>query len=275
MADQGGEGLISRLEGGVLRLTIDRPDVGNAITPALREELIAELGRAGDDLAVRAVLLTATGDRHFCTGADLRAARPAGPDRPDGAPQRAVGELAAALRNGAQRLIAAVLDCPRPIVAAVNGTAAGLGANLALACDLVLAAESASFIQVFVRRGLAPDAGTAFLLPRLVGTARAKQLVFFGDDLSAADAERIGIVNRVVAHDALDKTVTELAGRLAALPPIQLSISKRLLNQSFSVSMAEALEFEDVAQALNFSSADTAEAMLAFVQKRDPRFSGE
>ena len=147
---------------------------------------------------MRAVVLTATGTG-FCAGADLRGARRAG--RASGI----AGDVARMIRLGAQRLIAAVLDCEKPVIAAVNGTAAGIGAHLAFACDLVLAAESARFIEVFVRRGLVPDGGGAYLLPRLIGPQRAKELMFFGDALPAADAERLGLVNRVVPADELDE----------------------------------------------------------------------
>jgi 2-(1,2-epoxy-1,2-dihydrophenyl)acetyl-CoA isomerase len=156
----------------------------------------------------------------------------------------------------------------------VNGVAAGAGCNLALGCDLVIASDRARFSEIFSKRGLSVDFGGSWLLPRLVGMHKAKELVFLAEIIDAAEADRIGLVNRVVPHDELDATVREIAGRLAALPPVQLSVSKRLLNQSLSVSMADALEFEDVAQVLNFQSADTAEAVAAFVEKRPPKFTG-
>ncbi|MFD8822894.1 enoyl-CoA hydratase/isomerase family protein, partial [Streptomyces sp. NPDC059605] len=170
-------------DNGVLLITLNRPEAMNAITPDQRERVISLLLEASADPAVRAVVLTATG-RGFCAGADLRGAATTG--------ERVPGDVARTIRLGAQRLIAAVLDCEKPVVAAVNGTAAGLGAHLAFACDLVLAAESAKFIEVFVRRGLVPDAGGAYLLPRLIGPQRAKELMFFGDSLPAAEAERLG-----------------------------------------------------------------------------------
>ena len=177
-----------RVEGGIAWLTLNRPDAGNALTPAQRNRLIALLEEASADLAVRVVVIGAEG-RHFCTGADLRADRSAGAPLPDGAPERPTGSVARMIASGAQRLVAAVLDCEKPVIAAVGGTAAGIGAHLALASDLVIAAEEARFIEVFVRRGIIPDGGGAYLLPRLVGLHRAKELVFFGDDLSAADDE--------------------------------------------------------------------------------------
>ena len=150
------------------------------------------------------MVLTATGDG-FCTGADLRAGRRPAPPRPEGAPDRIMGDASRMIRRGAQRLISAVLDCEKPVVGAVNGTAAGIGAHLAFACDLVVAAEGARFIEVFVRRGISPDGGGAYLLPRLIGLQKAKELIFFGDDLHAADAAALGLVNRVVPRDQLER----------------------------------------------------------------------
>jgi 2-(1,2-epoxy-1,2-dihydrophenyl)acetyl-CoA isomerase len=146
--------------------------VKNAISPDQRDRVIALLGEASADLGVRAVVLGHTGDA-FCTGADLRAPRPPAP-RPDDAPKRGHGEVAKMIRDGAQQLVAAVLDCEKPVIAAVNGTAAGIGAHIALACDLVVAAEGVRFIEVFVRRGLVPDGGGAYLLPRMVGMRRPR-----------------------------------------------------------------------------------------------------
>jgi 2-(1,2-epoxy-1,2-dihydrophenyl)acetyl-CoA isomerase len=166
-------------------------------------------------------------------------------------------------------------DLPKPTIAAVNGAAVGAGCNLALGCDLIVAADTARFSEIFARRGLSLDFGGSWVLPRLIGLHKAKELAFLADVISAEEAERFGIVNRVVPAADLEKVVDELAHRIAAQPPVQVSITKKLLNQSLSVSMAEALEFEDVAQSLAFSSRDTAEAMLAFVEKREPKFTGE
>lgn len=257
-------GLLAERDGAVLRLTIDRPDAANAITSDVREAMIVALEDAGTDLAVRAVLLAATGSRHFCTGADLRATRPA----------PVAGDVGATLRAGAQRLIAAVLDCPKPVVAAVNGTAAGLGANLALACDLVVAGESARFIQIFVRRGIVPDAGSAFLLPRLVGLAKAKELVLFGDDLAAAEALAVGLVNRVVSDGEVLAAASDWATRLAEGPTVALGLAKRLLNDSLQSDRATAFAAEADAQELASGSADFAEGLAAFAARRKPEFRG-
>ncbi|NUS27696.1 MAG: enoyl-CoA hydratase/isomerase family protein, partial [Streptomyces sp.] len=199
--------VLHTVAGQVLTLTLNRPEALNAVTPDQRDLLIRLLADASADPGTRAVVITGTG-RGFCAGADLRGGTASG--------ERVAGDVARVIRLGAQRLVAAVLDCEKPVIAAVNGTAAGLGAHLALACDLVLAAESAKFIEVFVRRGLVPDGGGAYLLPRLVGLQRAKELMFFGDALTAAVAERLGLVNRVVPDGELTKTAAEWAARLAA-----------------------------------------------------------
>jgi 2-(1,2-epoxy-1,2-dihydrophenyl)acetyl-CoA isomerase len=166
-------------------------------------------------------------------------------------------------------------EIPKPTIAAVNGVAVGAGCNLGLGCDLIIASDAARFSEIFARRGLSLDGGGSWLLPRLVWLHKAKELAFLAEVISAREAERYGIVNRVVPAAELQKVVDDLAHRIAAQPPIQLSITKKLLNQSFSVSMAEALEFEGVAQSLAFLSKDTREAILAFVEKRDPKFTGE
>ncbi|MFL4949796.1 enoyl-CoA hydratase/isomerase family protein [Streptomyces sp. MMS24-I31] len=249
----------------VTRITLDRPEALNALTPEQRERIIGLLARASADPEVRAVVLTGTG-RGFCAGADLRGGAAAG--------ERVSGDVARTLRLGAQRLIAAVLDCEKPVLAAVNGTAAGLGAHLALACDLVLAAESARFIEVFVRRGLVPDGGGAYLLPRLVGPQRAKELMFFGDALTAADAERLGLVNRVVADGELDRASRDWAARLAAGPTRALALTKQLVNASLDADRATAFAAEAAAQEINMTTADAQEGLRSFVERRSPGFRG-
>ncbi|MFI9822876.1 enoyl-CoA hydratase/isomerase family protein [Streptomyces sp. NPDC052013] len=249
----------------VARITLNRPETLNALTPDLRERLIALLADASADPDVRAVVLTGTG-RGFCAGADLRTAAPAGPPAP--------GDVARTLRRGAQRLIAAVLDCEKPVIAAVNGTAAGLGAHLAFACDLVLAARSARFIEVFVRRGLVPDAGGAYLLPRLVGPQRTKELMFFGDALTAAGAERLGLVNRVVPDEDLARTAHEWSARLATAPTRALTLTKQLVNASLDTDRAAAFAAEATAQELNMATQDAQEGLAAFAARRSPEFRG-
>jgi 2-(1,2-epoxy-1,2-dihydrophenyl)acetyl-CoA isomerase len=259
---------------GVARLTLNRPASGNALTAVQRESLIACLAEASADAGIRAVVLTGAGDRHFCTGADLSAppAKPAEP--PAGMPEHPAGTVARALTNGAQRLISAVLDCEKPVIAAVNGTAAGLGCHLAYACDLVLAAESAKFIEIFSRRGLVVDAAGAYLLTRLIGPQRAKELIFFGDDLPAADAARLGLVNRVVPADKLAATAADWASRLAAGPTLALGLGKRLVNHALDTDRAGCLAEEALAAEVNMFSEDGQEGLRAFLERRTPRFQG-
>lgn len=252
-------------QGGVSWITLNRPEVMNAVTWEQRERIIGLLGSASEDPAVRAVVLTATG-RGFCAGADLRASPTAG--------DRLPGDVARMIRLGAQRLIGAVLDCEKPVIAAVNGAAAGIGAHLAFACDLVLAAEDARFTEVFVRRGLVPDGGGAYLLPRLIGPQRTKELMFFGDALPAHDAERLGLVNRVVPADALEETARTWANRLAAGPTRALAMTKQLVNASLDTDRATSFAAEAAAQELTMTTRDAAEGVAAFRERRRPRFEG-
>ncbi|WTF40030.1 enoyl-CoA hydratase-related protein [Streptomyces cyaneofuscatus] len=251
---------------GVSWITLNRPEAMNAVTWGQRERVIALLADASADPAVRAVVLTATG-RGFCAGADLRGA-------PAQTRERAPGDVARTIRLGAQRLIAAVLDCEKPVIAAVNGTAAGIGAHLAFACDLVLAADTARFIEVFVRRGLVPDGGGAYLLPRLVGPQRAKELMFFGDALTAADAERMGLVNRAVPEAELAGLAASWAGRLACGPTRAIALTKQLVNDSFTADRATAFAAEAAAQEINMTTRDANEGVASFVERRTPEYRG-
>lgn len=257
--------IVHTISGQVAYLTLNRPEALNAITPAQRDRLITLLGEASADPAIRAVVLTGTG-RGFCAGADLRGGGSSG--------ERVAGDVTRTIRLGAQRLIAAVLDCEKPVIAAVNGTAAGLGAHLALACDLVLAAESAKFIEVFVRRGLVPDGGGAYLLPRLLGPQRAKELMFFGDAVTATDAERLGLVNRVVPDGELEKTSREWAERLATGPTRALALTKQLVNASLDSDRATAFAAEAAAQEINMTTEDAREGVASFVERRSPEYRG-
>lgn len=264
----------AEIDGGIARVTIDRADAGNSLTGEMRDHLADTFDDLSAALGVRAIVLTGAGDRHFCTGAGLGGATAPQPPRPEGAPDRALGDVARLIRRGWQRLVASVLDCEKPVVAAVNGTAAGGGANLVLACDLVVMADSARLIEVFVKRGIIPDAGGCYLLPRIVGPQRAKQLMFLGDDLSAADCERWGIANRVVPAAELGATVDELAARLASGPTKAIAMTKRLVNRSTESSRHSAFEEEAYAQELVTATADAAEGIEAFSERRSPSFRG-
>jgi 2-(1,2-epoxy-1,2-dihydrophenyl)acetyl-CoA isomerase len=268
------EQVLHQLEDGVSWITLNRPEVRNAMTPDQRERVIALLDEASSSLEVRAVVLGATGEG-FCTGADLRSGQSRqSPARPAGAPERISGEAARMIRRGAQRLISALLDCEKPVVAAVNGTAAGIGAHMAFACDLVVAASGARFIEVFVRRGISPDGGGAYLLPRLVGLQKAKELVFFGDDLSADEAVAMGLVNKVVPREELESTVAALAHRLAEGPTKAISMAKWLLNRSLDSDRRTAFDEEAWAQEMVVATVDASEGMRAFAERRTPEFKG-
>ena len=248
-------------EGGVATLTIDRPRVRNAITSAgwdALHDLFDELAR---DDAVRVVVLTGAGE-DFCSGADVGGdPRDREGHRLDG--MRAVG-----------RACQTLFSLPKPTIARVDGVAAGAGLNMALACDFVLASDRSRFSEIFARRGLNIDFGGSFLLPRIVGMQRAKELVLLADVIDAARALEMGLVNRVVPSGELDALVEEFASKLMAGPPIALATSKKLLNQSFTSTLDEALDAEGIGQAYQFTTRDTVEAMTAFVEKRDPNFEG-
>ena len=255
--------VLHSVENGICRIVLNRPEVANAIAAAQREAIIELLEQAERNPEVRVVILASNG-RHFCSGADIEAIT--GSFR--------AGEAMQRIMKGAQRLIAAVLDCGKPVIAAVQGTAAGLGAHLAFACDMVIAAEEAGFIEIFVQRGLTVDAGGAYLLPRLVGVQKTKELVFFGDKVLAREAHSLGLVNRVVAGAELDSTVNALAGRLASGPTTAISLAKRLINKSLETDRGNAFLEEAMAQEVNSRTEDATEGVKAFVERRLPQFKG-
>jgi len=196
------------------------------------------------------------------------------PPKPDGAPDRAQGDVARGIATGWQRVVAAVLDCEKVVIAAVNGTAAGAGMHLALACDIVVMAESAKLVPVFVRRGIAPDAAGAYLLTRLVGPHVAKRLYLFGDDVSAGDAHRLGLVGAVVPADKVLAAAHELAARLAAGPTRTLAATKRLVNHGLDQSRESALAEEASVQEAVMTTEDAQEGVRAFIERREPTFRG-
>ncbi|MFF5762896.1 enoyl-CoA hydratase/isomerase family protein [Streptomyces tanashiensis] len=270
--------VLHTVENGVSWITLNRPEAMNAVTWDQRERIIALLAEASADPDVRCVVVTATG-RGFCAGADLRGAPAAGGRSERGVPPAegrgsVAGDVARMIRLGAQRFIGAVMDCEKPVIAAVNGTAAGIGAHLAFACDLVLAADSARFIEVFVRRGLVPDGGGAYLLPRLIGPQRAKELMFFGDAVGAAEAKELGLVNRVVPADELAKTARDWAERLAQGPTRALALTKQLVNASLDVDRSTAFAAEATAQEINMTTRDAQEGVASFVERREARYEG-
>jgi 2-(1,2-epoxy-1,2-dihydrophenyl)acetyl-CoA isomerase len=267
------EELLSRIEDGVLWLTINRADAGNAIPYYVRDRLIEHFVDANTNLAVRAVVITAAGEKHFCTGADLRT-RPPAPPKPESAPDMVVGTAINIMRTGFQHLMEVIQDCQKPVLCSLNGTAAGGGVMLALASDLIVAADHARLIHVFVRRGLIPDGGVAYLLPRLVGLHKAKELVFFGDDLPASEAERLGIVNKVVPGAELDATTREWATRLASGPTKAIGWSKQLLNSALDVDRTSLLVTEAMLVEINGHTLDGKEGVASFMERRPSEFKG-
>jgi 2-(1,2-epoxy-1,2-dihydrophenyl)acetyl-CoA isomerase len=255
---------------GIARIVLDRPHRRNALGPPERERLIALLRDAGASHDVRVVVISAVGPA-FCAGGDLRTG--AGATGQNTAQTRIAGDTGTAVRS-AQALIAAVLDCPKPVIASVNGVAAGLGAQLALAADFVIASTAARFAELFMTRGIVPDAGAAYLLPRILGLHRAKQLLLLGADLSPSDAERLGVVYRLVEPQDLEATVDELAHRLANGPTIAIGLAKRLLNTSVDDDRRGAFDREELAVAVNVSTEDSAEGLRSFAEKRAPVFRG-
>lgn len=247
----------------IATITLDRPDALNALTVAMKGELLAAFRSIARDRSVRSVVLTGAG-RAFCAGQDLRERL-----EPGAAP------LAVELRERYNPIIRAMRTLDQPIVGAINGVAAGAGASLAFACDIRIAAEGASFLLAFGRIGLVPDSGATWLLPRLVGPAKAAELALLGDPLSAADAERFGLVARVVPADALAEAARDTATRLAALAPKALGLTKRALERSWNIGLDEALEDEAHRQGIAGAAADHAEGLAAFREKRPPRFTGE
>ena len=247
----------------VATLTLDRPDALNSLTVPLKEELLATFRRLARDREVRAVVLTGAG-RAFCAGQDLRERL-----EPGAAP------LATELRERYNPLILAMRTIEKPIVGAINGVAAGAGAALAFACDIRIAAEGAIFVLAFGRVGLVPDSGATWFLPRLVGGAKAAELAFIGESLSAADAERFGLVAGVVPAESLLDEARALAIRLAAGAPRALALTKRALNRSWDATLEESLEYEAYLQGIAGATDDHREGLAAFVEKRPPRFSGE
>ncbi|WP_286134763.1 enoyl-CoA hydratase-related protein [Mycobacterium sp. UM_Kg1] len=262
-------GLAVRNDGAVRWLVLDRPEAGNSVTRAMQQGLIDNLAAASSDPDIRAVVFTASGDRHFCTGPNL--------SDPNMRPsrERIAGDAARILRTGSQAVVSALLDCEKPVICALNGVAAGVGASMVLACDLVVAVQSARLLEIFVRRGLAPDGGAAYLLARKLPFNVAKRLILFGEELSAAEAHRIGLVNEVVADGAeLETLVTEWAERLAAGPTRAIAAAKQMLNQALDVDRSVAFQTEALLVEQVAGTADVAEGMAAFTQRRDPRFDG-
>jgi 2-(1,2-epoxy-1,2-dihydrophenyl)acetyl-CoA isomerase len=265
--------LVVERDGGVLRLTINRPESSNSIPYYVRDRLIEQFRSAHSDVAVRCVVLTAAGDRHFCTGSDLRIRPPMAP-KPEGAPDMVVGSASYLMRSGFQALMESIQDCQKPVILALNGTAAGGGAMLTLAADLVIASDTARVVDVFGKQALIPDGGFLYLLPRIVGMHKAAQLVFLGETIGADELADLGIVNKVVPAAELRGATDEWAERLAAKPTKVLGWAKKLMHDATENPRVATLEAEATYIELNLGTEDGKERMAAMMEKREPTWRG-
>lgn len=254
-------------------ITINNPDKGNAVSPGMRDRMTGLFESLNGQFDARAVVLTATGQKLFCPGADISVGREYA-QRPDDAPALAVGEPRRMMLRGQHPLMSSILDCELPVIAAVNGTAAGMGVHLALMCDLVLMADHAKFIEVFARRGLIPDAMGTWILPRLIGPMKTKELMFFADDIPADYALELGLCNKVVSGEELISSAMEWAVRLATGPTKAHMFTKWLVNRSLDVDRRTITEEESWAVELNNGTLDAQEGVNSFRERRDPNWRG-
>ena len=248
---------------GVGRITLNRPDKYHSFVRKMALQLQDALGKCNEDKTVRAILITATG-KAFCAGQDLgEATDPNGPN------------LTQMVQEHYNPIIRKIRNIEKPVVAAVNGVAAGAGASIALACDIVVATESATFIQAFSKIGLIPDSGGTFFLPRLVGMQKAAALMMTAEPVSAKDAEAMGMIYKVFSDESFKEESWKLVSKLAGMPTKGLGLTKRLLNASYFNNLEQQLDMEDKCQTIAGNTADFKEGIEAFFEKRKPNFKGE
>lgn len=257
------ETILYNIEDGALTITLNRPDVLNAFNSKMGVELLDALKKAERDAAVRAIVITGAG-RAFSSGEDLKARQAEG-----------ITEFGSTLRERYNPIVLKLRNIEKPILASVNGVAAGAGCSLALACDMRIASDKASFLEAFVRVGLVLDSGASFFLPRLVGMGKAAEMAFLGDSIKADEALALGLVNRVVPHDNLEAATKELVARLAASPTKAIGLMKRALNRALTSELVDVLEYETYAQEAAGSTEDHKEGMAAFLEKRPAKFLGK
>jgi 2-(1,2-epoxy-1,2-dihydrophenyl)acetyl-CoA isomerase len=258
------ETILYQLDGGVLTITLNRPESYNACNEQLTTDLQAALREAEKDPAVRAIILTGAG-KAFCSGQDLKEAPAPGSKR----------SLADSLQRRYNPIIRKLVAMPKPIIAALNGVAAGAGCSLALACDLRIAAEGASLLQAFINIGLVPDSGSSYFLARMVGYSRAFEIATLGEKIPAALALELGLVNRVVPAESLMEEARTLAGRYAAGPTKAYGYIKKMLHRAAHTSLDDALDYEVFMQEAAGRTSDYGEGVKAFVEKRKAEFRGE
>ncbi len=252
--------LIVETSEGVATLTLNRPQARNALDLTMRRELVDALDEIERDPSARAVILTGAGG-HFCAGGDVKSMQPGS--------AAAEGRARVAALNV---LVTRLVEFPRPVIAMVDGFAVGAGCNLALCCDLIVASDRAKFGEVFAKIGLVPDGGGSWLLPRVVGLARAKELIFTADIVDAAEAARIGLVNRVVPAAELVSVTRALATRIAKGPTKALAMAKHMVNRAASTDLTAALDVEAFSQAIAITGDEHREGLAAFFEKRAPKF---
>jgi enoyl-CoA hydratase/carnithine racemase len=258
--------LLYEVKDGIATFTLNRPERLNALGDTLRDDLLDAVMRTAVDPEVRVMVITGAG-KGFCAGGDVKAMNE---NRETGRERPIIDKIA----PSRDQTLLAMRDAPQPIIAAVNGAAAGAGMNLALACDIRIASTAAKFSQAFVKRGLHPDWGGTYFLPRVVGMAKACELIFTGDLIEAPEALGLGLVSRVVSPEELMPTVHELARKIAAGPPLAIRLAKRALYHNADCDLRQALEFETFAQNICQDTDDAREGVRAFVEKRAPVFRG-
>jgi 2-(1,2-epoxy-1,2-dihydrophenyl)acetyl-CoA isomerase len=259
--------ILYEIDGGICRITLNRPQVYNALSAALIKDITAAVEQAGADEQIRVVVITGAGDKAFCSGADLK----------DGLSQVSNGQLSLgkSLREGYHPMIMAIRNIEKPVIARVNGVAAGAGFSLALACDVIIAADEAYFSQIFVNIGLMPDAGSTFFLPRLVGSLKAFELCSTGRKVYGPEAMSIGLVNQSVPASALDQAINQTVAAYVGAPTKAIGAMKRVLNQSLYSSLEHQLEQEAERQDTLGTSTDAMEGIGAFLMKRTANFTGK
>ncbi|MES2733002.1 MAG: enoyl-CoA hydratase-related protein [Bacteroidota bacterium] len=263
-ATQTYENILYHIQAGVCTITLNRPQVFNALNAKLIEEIIAAIQQAGEDPLVRVVVITGAGDKAFCSGADLKEAVGLADKTP----------ISDTLRKRYNPMILGIRQLPKPVICRLNGVAAGAGCSLALACDLVIASEQASLVEIFINIGLVMDAGSSYFLPRLVGSARAFELCTTGRPVKAQEAAEIGLISRVVPASQLDESVAQLSSYYAQAPTKAIGLIKKLLNKSYESTLEQMLELEAVHQDMASNTHDSKEGIQAFLEKRRPQFIG-
>ncbi len=252
-------------EDGIGTITLNRPEAMNALGGGMRQEILSALEEAVADTEVKVIVITGAG-KAFCAGGDVN-------EFVSGV--RPEGNLPFDQRPTRDKIVLLIQNTGKPVIASVNGVAAGGGCNLALACDMRIASDRARFAEVFVRRGLHPDWGGTWFLPRLVGYAKAAELIFSGEVIDAQEALRLGLVNKVVPHEELPRATKEFALRFVKNAPIPIALAKRALQSYHRLDLTQALDYERLAQTICWETEDRAEGMRSFIEKREPIFKGK